>query len=66
MLLQLRVRGKTLRVGQVCDGVLYLRETLDLPPTLAKLLITVNGKKRAYSIYLPHGIGSESSAVPYF
>ena len=43
VLLQLRVAGEVLRVGQVCDKVMYLRETRSLPACDAELLITING-----------------------
>lgn len=55
-----------LRVGQVCDKTLFLREPIDLPPCDADLLITVNGQTKAYGIYLHHGASSQSDVVEFF
>jgi hypothetical protein len=66
VLLQLRVGGQILRVGQVCDKVLYLRELRVMPPGDADLLITINGRTKAHPIFLPHGIDERSDAVEFY
>jgi hypothetical protein len=66
VLLQLRVGGQVLRIGQICDGVMYLREVRPTPPSDAELLITINGRMEVYPIFLPHGIDEQSDAVEYF
>jgi hypothetical protein len=66
VLIQLQVNGELLRVGQVCDNVLYLREPRSAPVGDAELLITVNGKQKVHRIFLPHGIDTESDAVEFF
>jgi hypothetical protein len=66
VLLQLRVGGRTLRVGQVCDKVLYLREVRAMPSGDAELLITINGRTEVHPIFLPHGIDEQSDTVEFF
>jgi hypothetical protein len=66
VLLQLRVAGEVLRVGQVCDGLMYLRETRSLPACDAELLITINGRQEVHPIFLPHGIDAQSEIVEFF
>jgi hypothetical protein len=66
VLLQLRVAGEVLRVGQVCDRVLYLRETRSLPACDAELLITINGRQEVHPVFLPHGIDAQSETAEFF
>jgi hypothetical protein len=66
VLLQLRVAGEVLRVGQVCDKVMYLRETRSLPACEAELLITINGRQETHPIFLPHGLNAQSETVEFF
>jgi hypothetical protein len=66
VLLQLRVGGQLLRVGQVCDKVLYLREVRAMPSGDAELVITINGCTETHSIFLPHGIHDQSDVVEFF
>jgi hypothetical protein len=66
VLLELRVNGHVLRVGQICDKVLFLREPRETPSGDAELLITVDGETSTYRIFLPHGIDSRSDAVEFF
>lgn len=66
VLLQLKVDGELLRIGQVCDKVLYLREPVDLPPTDAELLITVNGDTTSHGVFLHNGSSKDSDAVEFF
>jgi hypothetical protein len=66
VILRLRAGGKILRVGQVCDKVLYLREVRATPPGDAELLITVNGRTEVHPIFLPHGIDDGSETVNFF
>jgi len=65
VLLQLRVAGEVLRVGQVCDKVMYLRETRSLPACHAELLITINGRQEVHPVFLPQGIDAQSESVEY-
>ena len=66
VLLQLRVAGEVLRVGQVCDKVMYLRETRSISACNAELLITINGRLEVHPIFLPHGIDAQSGTVEFF
>lgn len=67
VLLQLRLKadGRLLRVGQVYDNLLVLREPIDLPPSEAELLITINGRTKSHGIYLHHGASSLCDEVPF-
>jgi hypothetical protein len=66
VLLQLRVGGQILRVGQICDKLVYLREVKAMPPGSAELLITINGHTEVHPIFLPHGIDEQSDNVEFF
>jgi hypothetical protein len=65
VLLRLRVGGRVLRLGQISDRVLYLREVFSTPPTQAELLITINGREETHPIFLPQGIVENRDAVAY-
>jgi hypothetical protein len=66
VILQLRIDGRILRVGQVCDKVLYLREVRAMPSGDAELMITINGRTKVHRIFLPHGIDEQSEVVEFF
>jgi hypothetical protein len=65
VLLQLRVGNRILRLGQVTDRVLYLREIEAVGPTDADLLITIDGELTAHPIHLTRGIVAGSETVEY-
>ena len=64
--LRLRVNGVELRVAQVGDSFLILRDQAEARPgTVADIIITVDGNQRVYPVILPEGIFSSSDFVEY-
>jgi len=60
------VDGRSIAIGQVCRDSLVLAEPCDLPPTAARLIITVSGEDKVYDIFLPKGVSRNTEAVNFF
>jgi hypothetical protein len=63
---RLVVNGRSIALGQVCRDSLVLAEPCNLPPTAARLIITVRGEEKVYDIFLPHGVSRNNEAVKFF
>ena len=63
---RLVVDGRSIAIGQVCQHSLVLAEPCELPPTDAKLILTVSGKVKVYDIFLPHGVSRNSVVTDFF
>jgi hypothetical protein len=62
---ELIVNGQTLAVGQVCGNRIVLQDRHHAPPTDAELIVTVDGRRKTYHIFLHHGISPESECVDF-
>lgn len=63
---KLLVNGEQFQLGQIRQDSLVLQSPRDIAPCEAALIVTVNGKENTYSIFLPHGISSQSEIVAFF
>ncbi len=63
--IRLEVNGHVLRVAQVGEDSLILREPCQLPSSMGKIVITVDGQESEYLIFLHRGIAPESRVVHF-
>ena len=63
MRILLEVGGHSLRVAQVGENSLILRDVLEMGPADANVVITVDGKRRVHPVRLRDGI---SGRVVFF
>lgn len=62
---RLEVAGLSLPVARISRNSLILRETADVPPCDAKIVVNVDGVETAYPIHLFQGIGAQSMVVEF-
>lgn len=63
---RLVIDGQSLAVGQICQDSLVMLDRCDVPPTAARLIVTVSGQEKVYDIFLPHGLSRHAEAVNFF
>lgn len=61
----LLIAGVSYEVSQITDRDVYLRKPIDMDPTPAELLITVDRQTYRESIFFPHGIKSDDRRAFY-
>lgn len=62
----LEVADKRLRIGRIRDGVMMLRDTIDVPPaTQGRVVMSVDGIEDTTSVVLINGITVQSATVEY-
>jgi hypothetical protein len=63
--IRLEVAGRVLHVAQVGENSLILREPCQLPKSLGKIVITVDGEETEYPVFLHRGISPETKEVRF-
>jgi len=64
--ISLAVAGLHLNVAQLAGDTLFLRETADVEPCPAELIITIDQKVVRETIILPRGISKGVTEVDFF
>ena len=59
----LRVGERLFEVAQVHNTACYLRNPADVPPGLAELMISIDGRENLKTVMLRDGIRAESTEV---
>ncbi len=59
----LKLNGHTLCVNQMGPNFLFLRDTVEHPPTDAELIFSVDGVIEQWAIRLPNGLRSGETHV---
>jgi hypothetical protein len=63
--IRLLVAGRNLNVARIGRGQLELRDRIDLPPSEAEVVITVDGVPSSKAITLPNGIDASRDLVSF-
>jgi hypothetical protein len=58
--LQLIVGDRTLELGQIGPDAVWLRENAEIDPCDATVVMTVDGRRHEWPVYLPDGLSRES------
>jgi hypothetical protein len=62
---QLVVGDCEFNVASVGPGVCRLRDPQDVPPSDAKIMISIDGDKKTDDVFLPDGISADNCEVRY-
>ncbi len=54
--MHLRVNGQTFSIGQLGPDFLILDDPADHPPARGEVMVSIDGRERRWSVWLPEGV----------